>query len=45
MHMLGIQGMPRRIADYAPDAGWTAMNLIATVGALLIAVSHDARSW
>ena len=39
MHMLGIQGMPRRIADYAPDAGWTEMNLIATAGALLIAAS------
>ena len=39
MHMLGIQGMPRRIADYAPDAGWTTMNLMATAGALLIAVS------
>jgi cytochrome c oxidase subunit 1 len=38
-HMLGIQGMPRRIADYAPDAGWTEMNLISTAGAFLIAVS------
>jgi cytochrome c oxidase subunit 1 len=38
-HMLGIQGMPRRIADYAPDAGWTEMNLISTVGAFLIAAS------
>jgi len=39
MHGLGIQGMPRRIADYAADAGWTEMNLIATVGAFLIAAS------
>jgi cytochrome c oxidase subunit I len=38
-HMLGIQGMPRRIADYAPDAGWTEMNLISTLGAFLIAAS------
>ena len=38
-HMLGIQGMPRRIADYAADAGWTEMNLISTVGAFLIAAS------
>jgi cytochrome c oxidase subunit 1 len=38
-HGLGIQGMPRRIADYAADAGWTEMNLISTVGAFLIAVS------
>jgi cytochrome c oxidase subunit 1 len=38
-HSLGIQGMPRRIADYAADAGWTEMNLISTAGAFLIAFS------
>jgi len=38
-HMLGIQGMPRRVADYAADAGWTEMNLISTAGAFLIAAS------
>ena len=30
MHPLGISGMPRRIADYSPDAGWTVYNLIST---------------
>ncbi len=39
MHMLGIQGMPRRIADYSPDAGWTVLNFISTIGAFTIAVS------
>ncbi|MDP9270453.1 MAG: cytochrome c oxidase subunit I [Chloroflexota bacterium] len=39
MHMLGIQGMPRRIADYSPDAGWTQLNIISTVGAFTIAIS------
>jgi cytochrome c oxidase subunit 1 len=38
-HSLGIQGMPRRVADYAADAGWTEMNFISTVGAFLIAAS------
>jgi cytochrome c oxidase subunit 1 len=38
-HALGIQGMPRRVADYAADAGWTEMNFISTVGAFLIAAS------
>jgi cytochrome c oxidase subunit I len=38
-HMLGIQGMPRRVADYAADAGWTEMNVISTLGAFLIAAS------
>ena len=38
-HILGIQGMPRRIADYSPDAGWTLLNLVSTAGAFLIAAS------
>ncbi|MEX1277449.1 MAG: cbb3-type cytochrome c oxidase subunit I, partial [Chloroflexota bacterium] len=38
-HALGIQGMPRRVADYAADAGWTELNLISTAGAFLIAAS------
>jgi cytochrome c oxidase subunit 1 len=38
-HILGIQGMPRRIADYSPDAGWTVLNLVSTAGAFLIAAS------
>ena len=28
MHMLGLRGMPRRIADYAPDRGWSFLNLL-----------------
>jgi cytochrome c oxidase subunit 1 len=39
MHELGIQGMPRRIADYSPDAGWTLLNLIETGGAFILAAS------
>src|SRR6266516_5807399 len=39
MHVLGLRGMPRRIADYAPDRGWSFLNLLATAGAFLIAVS------
>ncbi|HET7686657.1 MAG TPA: cytochrome c oxidase subunit I [Candidatus Limnocylindria bacterium] len=39
MHSLGILGMPRRVADYSPDAGWTIYNLVSTVGAFMIAVS------
>jgi cytochrome c oxidase subunit 1 len=38
-HFLGIAGMPRRIADYSPDAGWTMWNLMSTAGAFLIAIS------
>jgi cytochrome c oxidase subunit 1 len=39
MHILGLLGMPRRIADYNPDFGWTGYNSLATVGAFLIALS------
>src|SRR6266704_3535294 len=39
MHLLGLRGMPRRIADYAPDRGWSFLNLLATAGAFVIAVS------
>jgi len=39
MHILGLRGMPRRIADYSPDRGWSFLNLVATIGAFLIAVS------
>ncbi len=38
-HQLGLDGMPRRIADYSPDAGWTLLNFISTIGAFMIAVS------
>src|SRR5919201_3207092 len=39
MHVLGLRGMPRRIADYAPGRGWSSLNLLATVGAFVIAGS------
>ena len=39
MHILGLRGMPRRIADYAPNRGWSFLNLVASVGAFVIAVS------
>ncbi|HEU0074682.1 MAG TPA: cytochrome c oxidase subunit I [Dehalococcoidia bacterium] len=39
MHILGIKGMPRRIADYQGGQGWEEWNLISTIGAFIIAVS------
>ncbi len=39
MHILGLEGMPRRIYDYAATRGWGPMNLLATIGAFLIATS------
>ncbi len=39
MHQLGLEGMPRRVADYAPDMGWTVLNFTSTIGAFLLAAS------
>jgi cytochrome c oxidase subunit 1 len=39
MHMLGLDGMPRRIASYAAHPEWATFNKISTLGAYLIAVS------
>jgi cytochrome c oxidase subunit 1 len=39
MHILGLQGMPRRIQSYPEALGLGFWNLVATVGAFLIAVS------
>jgi heme/copper-type cytochrome/quinol oxidase subunit 1 len=39
MHLLGLQGMPRRIAIYGTGTGWGPLNLTATIGAYLIGLS------
>ena len=39
MHLLGLDGMPRRIATYADHGNWTTLNFISTIGAFTIAVS------
>lgn len=37
MHLLGFQGMPRRIYAYPEGLGWEPLNLLATGGAALMA--------
>ncbi|MEX2587364.1 MAG: cytochrome c oxidase subunit I [Actinomycetota bacterium] len=39
MHLLGMQGMPRRVADYLPSTGWTSLNQLSTIGAFLLGIS------
>ncbi len=36
--MLGLDGMPRRINDYAANGGWEVLNMISTVGAFVSAI-------
>ncbi|WP_298746030.1 cytochrome c oxidase subunit I [uncultured Serinicoccus sp.] len=38
-HWLGVQGMPRRYADYLPEDGFTWMNQLSTVSSFLLAAS------
>src|SRR5205085_6664070 len=38
-HILGLQGMPRRIYRYPSGRGWDFWNFMATVGSLIIALS------
>jgi cytochrome c oxidase subunit I len=38
MFLLGYDGMPRRIADYASDAGFTDLNRLSTLGSYFIAL-------
>jgi cytochrome c oxidase subunit I+III len=51
MHILGLNGMPRRIYTYLAPTGWGTLNLVATIGAVTIAVSvlvfvvNAAHSW
>ncbi|MGH2671919.1 MAG: cytochrome c oxidase subunit I [Actinomycetota bacterium] len=39
MHILGLQGMPRRIQSYPESLGLSFWNLVSSIGAFLIAVS------
>jgi cytochrome c oxidase subunit 1 len=37
MHQLGFQGMPRRVYTYVEGLGWEPLNLLATIGAVVLA--------
>ncbi|MCV0395769.1 MAG: cytochrome c oxidase subunit I [Rhizobiaceae bacterium] len=37
MHWVGLMGQRRRISTYAPEDGWTAINLISSVGGFVLA--------
>ncbi|MFC5728358.1 MULTISPECIES: cytochrome c oxidase subunit I [Nocardioides] len=38
-HWLGVEGMPRRYADYLPGDNWEFMNQVSTIGAFVLASS------
>ena len=51
MHVLGLNGMPRRVYTYLAATGWGPLNLVASIGAVTIATSvllfviNAIRSW
>ena len=39
MHILGLQGMPRRVYTYLPGYGWDLWNMVSTIGSFILAFS------
>ena len=39
MHILGLEGMTRRIYTYIPETGWGSLNMVSSIGALVIVSS------
>jgi cytochrome c oxidase subunit 1/cytochrome c oxidase subunit I+III len=44
-HMLGLDGMPRRVYTYPDLPGWGVMNMISTIGAFIIGISVLVLLW
>jgi cytochrome c oxidase subunit 1 len=44
-HWLGVEGMPRRYADYLPEDGFTTYNRISSLGALILGMSLVPFLW
>jgi cytochrome c oxidase subunit 1 len=36
MHILGLMGMPRRVYTYPEEMSWTTLNVVSSLGALLL---------
>jgi cytochrome c oxidase subunit I len=43
--LLGLHGMPRRIADYRPDLARNGLNLLSSVGGSMVAISLLPLLW
>ena len=44
-HWLGVEGMPRRIADYLASDGFTTLNTVSTLGSFLLGLSTLPFLW
>jgi cytochrome c oxidase subunit 1 len=45
MHILGVQGMQRRIATYPIETGFLPLNIVETIGAFLLGMSMLIFAW
>jgi cytochrome c oxidase subunit I len=45
MHILGLQGMPRRVYTYMPDTGWGVINLFVTVCSSILVLGLFLFAW
>ncbi len=45
MHLLGLMGMTRRVYTYPNLPGWGALNMISTIGAVVMGVSSLIFIW
>ena len=45
MHILGLNGMPRRIYTYPLESGWGSMNLFVSVSAVVLVASFVILAW
>jgi cytochrome c oxidase subunit 1 len=45
LFVLGYDGMPRRVADYSPDAGFTGWNTVSTIGSYVIGLGMLVFVW
>jgi cytochrome c oxidase subunit 1 len=46
MHILGLEGMPRRVANYpASQTGWEYLNIVITFGSAILVIGVLAFGW
>jgi cytochrome c oxidase subunit 1 len=45
MHILGLNGMPRRTYQYPEGLGWDFWNMVATIGSFIIGISFLIFAW
>jgi cytochrome c oxidase subunit 1 len=45
MHILGLEGMPRRVYTYSAEMPWASLNLLSSIGAAIFAFSFLMLFW